>query len=151
MILRSKFEEGKDLSSQHSLRPGTLLLYKLVFVGGPVLPRLMTSSEIKEGNGSPWGCLWDWQKVVAQETAPGDNSGTSCHSPHGHRTQKSRQACFVLWQLCPKHYYYTSVASSQRQDGAFRLEQYRETNNSTRLIYLYFSIFMKISVRITLY
>ena len=51
MILRSKFEDGKDLSSQHSLRPGTLLLYKLVFVGGPVLPRLMTSSEIKEGNG----------------------------------------------------------------------------------------------------
>ena len=51
MIPRSKFEEGKDLSSQHSLGPGTLLLYRLVFVGGPVLPRLMTSSEIKEGNG----------------------------------------------------------------------------------------------------
>lgn len=69
MILRSKFEEGKDLSSQHSLRPGTLPLYKLVFVGGPVLPRLMTSSEIREGNGSPWGCLLEGQEVVAQETA----------------------------------------------------------------------------------
>ena len=122
MILRSKLEEGKDLSSQHSLRPGTLPLYKLVFVGGPDLPRLMTSSEIREDNGSPWGCLLEGQEVVAQETALGDNAGTSCHCPHGHKTQKSQQACFVLWQLCPKHDYYNSVASSQGEDGVIRLE-----------------------------
>ena len=43
MILRSKSEEGEDVRPQHSLRPGTIPLYKLPFVGGPVLPRLMTS------------------------------------------------------------------------------------------------------------
>lgn len=101
MILRSKLEEGKDLSSQHSLRPGTLPLYKLVFVGGPVLPRLMTSSEIREDNGSPWGCLLEGQEVVAQETALGDNAGTSCHCPHGHKTQKSQQVASFCGSCVP--------------------------------------------------
>ena len=31
----------------------------------------------------------------------------------GQWTQRSQQACFVSWQLCPKHVYYISVASSQ--------------------------------------